>query len=41
MNRNSVIWPAAHIDVTLDQDQHLDLVGVLKGDVNGSWTVPG
>jgi nitrogen regulatory protein PII-like uncharacterized protein len=37
MNRNSVIWPTGEIHVTLDHDQEINFVGVLKGDVNGSW----
>jgi hypothetical protein len=41
MSRTNVVWPAGDLHVTIDQDQQLDLVGVLKGDVNGSWTVPG
>jgi hypothetical protein len=41
MGRSNVLWPAGEIDVTLDPDRQLDLVGVLKGDVNGSWTPSG
>lgn len=38
MDNNNVVWPVAEIPVTLDQDRTLDLVGVLPGDVDGSWT---
>jgi Ca2+-binding RTX toxin-like protein/alpha-tubulin suppressor-like RCC1 family protein len=37
MGRSNVVWPANEIEVTLDQDRQVDLVGVLMGDVNGSW----
>jgi hypothetical protein len=37
MSRTNVVWPSSEIDVTIDQDQEINLVGVLKGDVNGSW----
>jgi uncharacterized delta-60 repeat protein len=37
MDSNHVNWPATDIAVTLDQDTQLDLVGVLLGDVDGSW----
>jgi RHS repeat-associated protein len=38
MNNSSVTWPAGGIPISLEQDQDLHLVGVLMGDVNGSWT---
>lgn len=38
MERDNVTWPDAEIPVTLDQDKEIDLVGVLLGDVNGSWS---
>ncbi|WP_371414686.1 FG-GAP-like repeat-containing protein [Chlorobaculum sp. 24CR] len=34
MSRSSVEWPA---DFSLAQDSELNLVGVITGDVNGSW----
>jgi len=37
MDSGNVIWPSADMAVTLDQDKEIDLVGVLLGDVNGSW----
>lgn len=37
MSRIDVDWGSANIPVTLDQDTRIDLVGVLLGDVNGSW----
>jgi hypothetical protein len=37
MSRTHVIWPDNPIPVTLDMDQELDLIGIVKGDVNGSW----
>jgi len=37
MSRTSVVWPDNPIPVTLDADQELDLIGIVKGDVNGSW----
>jgi hypothetical protein len=37
MNRNSVDWSGVAVNVTLDQDQGVHLIGVLTGDVDGSW----
>ncbi|NTU54541.1 MAG: hypothetical protein HGA97_12795, partial [Chlorobiaceae bacterium] len=37
MSIDNVSWPDATIPVTLDQDKEVDLVGVLLGDVDGSW----
>jgi uncharacterized delta-60 repeat protein/uncharacterized repeat protein (TIGR02059 family) len=37
MSRTSVHWPDNAIPVTLDVDQELHLIGIVKGDVNGSW----
>jgi Ca2+-binding RTX toxin-like protein len=34
---SNVNWPEENIAVTLDQDTQIDLVGVLIGDVDGSW----
>jgi uncharacterized delta-60 repeat protein len=37
MSNDKVNWPDASIPVILNQDTEIDLVGVLLGDVNGSW----
>ncbi len=37
MSRTHVVWPDNPIPVTLDMDQELHLIGIVKGDVNGSW----
>jgi hypothetical protein len=37
MNRKAVDWNATGLDFSLTGDMELDLVGVLMGDVNGSW----
>jgi len=37
MTRNTVDWSNADIAVTLDHDVKLDLIGIVKGDVDGSW----
>jgi serralysin len=37
MSRTHVVWPDNPIPVTLDIDQELHLIGIVKGDVNGSW----
>jgi Ca2+-binding RTX toxin-like protein len=37
MDSGNVIWPSADMVITLDQDTEIDLVGVLMGDVDGSW----
>jgi hypothetical protein len=37
MSRTNVVWPDNPIPVTLDMDQELNLIGIVKGDVNGSW----
>jgi uncharacterized delta-60 repeat protein len=37
MTRTHVFWPDNPIPVTLDMDQELNLIGIVKGDVNGSW----
>jgi VCBS repeat-containing protein len=39
MTRTDVVWPDNPIPVTLDMDQELNLIGIVKGDVNGSWAV--
>ncbi|MFZ4526019.1 MAG: CARDB domain-containing protein [Chlorobium sp.] len=37
MSRTHVIWPDNPIPVTLDNDLDLHLIGIVKGDVDGSW----
>ena len=37
MSRTNVLWPVNPVPVTLDGNQDLHLIGVLSGDVNGSW----
>ena len=37
MSRAHVIWPDNPVPVTLDVDQELHLIGIVKGDVDGSW----
>jgi Ca2+-binding RTX toxin-like protein len=37
MSRTNVVWPVNPIPVTLEMDQELHLIGIVKGDVNGSW----
>ncbi|MFZ4524196.1 MAG: Ig-like domain-containing protein [Chlorobium sp.] len=37
MSRTHVVWPDYPIPVLLDADQELDLIGIVKGDVDGSW----
>ena len=37
MNRKAVDWSVADIDVLLNADTQLDLIGIVKGDVDGSW----
>jgi hypothetical protein len=37
MTRTHVVWPDNPISVTLDMDQKLNLIGIVTGDVNGSW----
>jgi len=37
MSITNVVWPDNPIPVTLNADQELDLIGIVKGDVNGSW----
>ena len=37
MNRTAVHWPDSSVSVMLDQNQELQLIGIVKGDVNGSW----
>jgi VCBS repeat-containing protein len=37
MTRSHVVWPDNPLPITLDIDQELHLIGIVKGDVNGSW----
>jgi len=37
MSRTHVVWPDNPIPVTLDMDQNVHLIGIVKGDVDGSW----
>ena len=37
MSRTHVVWPDNPIPVMLGADHELDLIGIVKGDVNGSW----
>jgi Ca2+-binding RTX toxin-like protein/methionine-rich copper-binding protein CopC len=39
LNKNNASWDNT-LDATLPQDAITNLVGVYKGDVNGSWTAP-
>ena len=39
LTRQSALWDR-DISVGLTQDQSVNLVGLLKGDVNGSWSAP-
>lgn len=38
MGRTSVHWGDYFSDLTIAKDTELDLIGVVRGDVNGSWT---
>ena len=37
MSRTHVVWPDNPTPVTLDTDLDLHLIGIVKGDVDGSW----
>ena len=37
MTRNNVIWPDNPTLITLNHDLELNLIGIVKGDVDGSW----
>ncbi|MFZ4526550.1 MAG: Ig-like domain-containing protein [Chlorobium sp.] len=37
MSRTHVVWPDNPIPVTLDIDQDVHLIGIVTGDVDGSW----
>jgi hypothetical protein len=36
-SRTHVVWPDNPIPVTMGADQDLHLIGIVRGDVNGSW----
>lgn len=40
MDRTSVVWPDVSVTTTLSSDTAVNLVGIVKGDVNGSWLPP-
>jgi methionine-rich copper-binding protein CopC len=40
MTRSNVIWSDTVNPVTVDHNQTLHLVGIVSGDVNGSWVEP-
>ena len=40
MSRTNVIWSDTVNPVTVDHNQTLHLVGIVTGDVNGSWAAP-
>ncbi len=39
MSKSNVDWNAVQIALTVASDMQIDLVGIVKGDVNGSWAV--
>ncbi len=41
MSRTHVVWPNSPIPVTLDMDQDVNLIGIVKDDVDGSWSAVG
>ncbi len=41
MSRTHVVWPDNPMPVTLDMDQDVNLIGIVKGDVDGSWSAVG
>ena len=38
MNRTNVGWSSIPSNVSVTADMHVDIVGIVKGDVNGSWS---
>jgi hypothetical protein len=40
ISRSSVVWDSGGKEVVVGSGASMNLVGVLKGDVNGSWTAP-
>ncbi len=38
MNRKAVDWSIAAMDITIDHDTEANLIGIVKGDVDGSWS---
>ncbi len=41
MPRTHVLWRDDPIPVTLDIDQDVHLIGIVKDDVDGSWSAVG
>ena len=39
MTRSHVVWPDNPLPLTLEQDHTLQLIGIVKGDVDGSWAL--
>ena len=37
MSKTSIDWSAVSLQMNVTGDQHVDLVGIVKGDVNGNW----
>ncbi|MEI6638709.1 MAG: Ig-like domain-containing protein [Chlorobium sp.] len=37
MSRTAVHWPVVDLSIPLDHNMTLDLIGIVKGDINGSW----
>jgi len=37
MNSRAITWPENPQPVVLDSDQHINLIGIVSGDVDGSW----
>ncbi len=37
MTRTHVVWPDNPVSLSLDADQELHLIGIVKGDIDGSW----
>ncbi|MDT9547292.1 MAG: DUF4347 domain-containing protein [Chlorobium phaeovibrioides] len=40
MSRKDVDWEGAAVDAAIAGDMQVDIVGIVKGDVNGSWVGP-
>uniref|UniRef100_Q3AQB0 VCBS n=1 Tax=Chlorobium chlorochromatii (strain CaD3) TaxID=340177 RepID=Q3AQB0_CHLCH len=41
MSRKAVDWSIEKIDVPLENDTQVDLIGIVKGDIDGSWGMVG
>ncbi len=37
MSRTNVVWPDDPVSIIFGTDQELDLIGIVRGDVDGSW----